>query len=197
MIVVACNTSASHALMILRKTFPVPIVGVIEPGVKKAVCVTQNKTIGVIATPATINSQAYARKIKETDRAIKVFSQACPLFVPLVEEGWFTKDVTLAVAKEYLQKFKKTDVDTLILGCTHYPLLKTVLRKVMGPRVTLVDSAQEVAYEVRRVLEKTNKANTKRSKPRYRFLVSDQPQHFCRSAKRFLGYDIQDVKRVM
>jgi glutamate racemase len=197
MIVIACNSSASYALHILRKKFNVPIVGVIEPGVKKAVSVTRNKRIGVIATPATINSQAYRREIKKYDRKIEVAGQPCPLFVPLVEEGWLDRKVTFEVAAEYLGKMKSARIDTLILGCTHYPLLKPVLKRVMGPRVKLVDSAQEVAFEVQAVLQSTGNARTTPRRASYRFLVSDRPQHFRLAARKFLGYDIRSVKRII
>ncbi len=197
MIVVACNSSSSYALASLKKTFTVPIVGVIDPGVKKAVDVTQTKTIGVIATPATIASQAYVRKITALKSSIRVISQACPLFVPLAEEGWFHKSVTQTIAKEYLNKIKRSRADTLILGCTHYPLLQSAIKKIMGPRVELIDSAREIALEVKTFLRKTGKARGGKRKARYRFLVSDEPKHFQQLARRFLGYDIQNVKRIL
>lgn len=196
MIVIACNSSASHALGVLQKSFDLPIVGVIDPGVKKAVSVTRNKRIGIIATPATISSRAYAKKIRALDPAIKVAAQACPLFVPLVEEGWLKKKVTVKVAEEYLSAVKKAKVDTLILGCTHYPLLKPVLKKVMGARVKLIDSAREVAFEVQALLTNTGLARTTQRKAKYQFLVSDQPKHFRLAARKFLEYDIRSVKRV-
>jgi len=197
MIVIACNSSASHALNILRRKFDVPVLGVIEPGVKKAISVTRNKNIGVIATPATINSQAYAKQIRKFDRRMTVSGQACPLFVPLVEEGWLDRKVTEDIAETYLGRLKSAKIDTLILGCTHYPLLKPVLKKVMGPRVKLIDSAQEVAFEVQAVLQSTGQARTTPRKAQYRFLVSDRPQHFRLAARKFLGYDIKSVKRVL
>jgi len=197
MIVIACNSSASHALNILRQKFPVPIVGVIEPGVKKAISVTRNKRIGIIATPATINSQAYHKGIKKYDRTIEVVSQPCPLFVPLVEEGWMDRKVTAEVAETYLGKMKSAKIDTLVLGCTHYPLLKPVLKRVMGGRVKLVDSAQEVAFEVQAVLQNTGNARVNPRRAQYRFLVSDRPQHFRLAARKFLDYDIRSVKRVL
>lgn len=196
MIVVACHSSSSHALATLKAKFPVPIIGVIDPGVKKAVNVTERKIVGVIATPSTINSKAYAKKMREADSSIKVVSQACPLFVPLVEEGWFNTRVTLMIARGYLNTIKKAQADTLILGCTHYPLLKSVLRKIMGPRVALVDSAREVAHEVKSLLNAKEMARAGRHKARYLFLISDEPEHFRSSARRFLGCDIKNVKRV-
>ncbi len=195
MIVVACNTSSSLALPVLKNSFDLPIMGVINPGAKKAVAVTRNKIVGVIATSATINSEAYEKRIKEIDPWIKVISQACPLLVPLAEEGWFNKDVTVKIANEYLRRLKKAKVDTLILGCTHYPLLKSVLQKVMGSKVVLVDSAQEIARDVRNLLQREDKEGAPKRKGQVEFLVSDQPQHFSQLAKRFLGFEIKNVKR--
>ena len=122
-------------------------------------------------------------------------SQACPLFVPLAEEGWFEKKPTIDIASEYLKGIKKAKIDTLILGCTHYPLLKGVLHKVMGNGIKLVDSAQTVVNEVKQLLENTDKSRQSKSVPKYKFLVSDQPKHFRKLAKRFLGYNIKNVQR--
>ena len=194
MVVVACNTSSSYALGILRKHFHLPIVGVIDPGARKAAEVTRNKKIGVIATPATVNSRSYARAIARRDRAIKISSQACPLFVPLVEEGWLRKPVTTAVAREYLGPLRRSGIDTLVLGCTHYPLLKSVLKDVMGAKVALVDSAHEVAAEVKRVLHERRLLRTSGGRARRAFLISDRPQQFEKTAREFLGYSIRAVK---
>ncbi|MCC6758202.1 MAG: glutamate racemase [Candidatus Omnitrophica bacterium] len=196
MIVVACNSSSSHALAALHETFDLPIIGVIEPGCRAAAKATKNKKVGIIATPATINSYAYPQEIARLDSTIKVLGQACPLFVPLIEEGWSTKPVTVSVAKEYLKKLSHSQIDTLILGCTHYPLLKPTLRKVLGAKVKLVDSAEEVVHDVRETLEKKNALNSASHKAQYKFLVSDEPAHFQKLARRFLGFDIQDVARV-
>lgn len=195
MVVVACNTASSLALSALRETFSVPIIGVIKPGARKAVEITRNKRVGIIATAATINSNEYTKEIHRLDAAIKVTSQVCPLFVPLAEEGWFEKKVTFKIAQEYLSPVKEKKVDTLILGCTHYPLLKTVIKKVMGKDVVLVDSAQEVASEVKQLLETTQKNRLLNRKTRPVFLVSDEPKHFSRLARRFLGFPIQNVTR--
>lgn len=194
MVVVACNTSSSYALGILRKYFHLPIVGVIDPGARKAAEVTRNKKVGVIATPATVNSRSYAQAIFRYDRAIQVSSQACPLFVPLVEEGWLRKPVTAAVAREYLKPLRRSGIDTLVLGCTHYPLLKGVLRGVMGARVTLVDSARETASDVKRILRDKHLLRTSGGQARRTFLISDRPQQFEKTAREFLGYSILAVK---
>ena len=153
MIVVACNSSSSYALSELRRNYNIPIIGVVNPGAEAAVLKTKNQRVGVIATSATIHSQVYVKAINNINRKIKVYGQPCPLFVPLAEEGWLQKKVTYDIAIEYLTALKKKQIDTLILGCTHYPLLKTVLKKVMGPKVQLIDSAQAVATSVKRVTE--------------------------------------------
>lgn len=194
MIVIACNSSSAHALPSLHETYDLPIVGVIESGSRAAIKATKNKKVGIIATPATINSYAYPQEIARVDSAIKVLSQACPLFVPLVEEGWSTKPVTVSVAKEYL-KTMKGKIDTLILGCTHYPLLKVTLKKVLGPKVKLVDSAEEIARDVSELLQKHGALNDQAERGKQHFLVSDEPSHFQKLARRFLGFDIKNVER--
>jgi len=196
MIVVACNSSSSYALDVLRKELHVPVIGVISAGARKAAAVTQNNKVGVIATTATISSGQYIKTVKHYKGGVKVFSKACPLFVSLVEEGWFHKPVTLNIAKDYLGSLKKANVDVLILGCTHYPLLKNILQKVMGPKVVLVDSAKEVAYEVKQLLNETDRRRTFKCKPRYKFLISDRPQEFKKIAKNFLGTEIKNIHKV-
>jgi len=195
MIVVACNTASSLALEVLKKEFDLPILGVIEPGARKAVAVTRNQRIGIIATSSTIKSGKYAQKIVQLNNAIKVEAQACPLFVPLVEEGWFDHSVTFQVAEQYLVNMKKKKVDTLILGCTHYPLLKNVLHNVMGPRVQLVDSAQEVALQVKDELAKNHLLRTRLKPGQHTFIVTDEPLQFQRLALRFLGGGVKNVRR--
>ncbi len=195
MVVIACNTASSFALPILRKEFDLPILGVIRPGAIKAVETTRNKKVGVIATAATINSDEYTKNIHKQDKTVKVTTQKCPLFVPLVEEGWTEKRVSVEIAREYLKPLQSAKVDTLILGCTHYPLLKNVLRKVMGPGVKLVDSAQSVVEEVKQFLEHTGKARESAGPGKRTFLVSDEPKHFHRLAKQFLGFEINNVRR--
>ncbi len=185
MVVVACNSSTGYALPTLTESFRLPIVGVIRPGAYKAVQVTKNNRVGVIATSATINSQEYTKTLKSLKSIVEVYDQACPLFVPLVEEGWFNKEITFRVAKEYLGKLKKAKVDTLILGCTHYPLLKSVLKKVMGHSVHLIDSAQEVAGEVKKLLTERELNRPGQQKGRLRLLVSDEPQRFTQIARNF------------
>jgi len=195
-IVVACNTSSSYSLSILENDFKVPVIGVINPGVEEAVKVTRRGRIGVIGTSATIRSGAYEKAIKEINPALKVFSQACPLFVPLAEEGWLKDRVTYDIAKRYLGSLKAKGVDTLILGCTHYPLLKDIISKVMGRRVPLVDSAKLVAGHVKELLTREGLLSDNKAAPRYAFYVSDEPKKFAVSGKKFLGEKIRSVKKV-
>jgi glutamate racemase len=195
MVVVACNTASSLALDVLKKEFNLPVLGVIEPGAKKASEVTRNKKVGIIATSSTVKSGKYAETIVRLNKNIVVTSRACPLFVPLVEEGWFDHAVTYQVARQYLGDMKKKKIDTLILGCTHYPLLKGVLRKVMGSRVRLVDSAQEVASQVKELLTKSKLLRTRLGPCQHLFIVSDEPEQFRQMALRFLGGGVKNVRR--
>ena len=195
LICVACNTVSSFALPVIKHHFKVPIVGVISPGVREAVYATQNNRIGVIGTKGTVKSKSYELEIKQLDPKAKVTAVACPLFVPFAEEGWLSGEVVLDVAKTYLKPLKEAGVDTVILGCTHYPLLKPVIRKVMGDGVTLIDSAQQVAIEVKKILAQEGLLN-KKGKGKHRFYVSDNPEWFSELAKRFLGKPAKNVKRV-
>ncbi len=189
-IVVACNSSSSYALPALKRYVKVPVLGVIGPGVRKALAMTRSGRVGIVATPATVNSGAYQKQLLKQRSTCKISAQACPLFVPLVEEGWLERGVTVSVAQEYLRPIQKAGVDTLILGCTHYPLLKQTLRGILGPDVFLVDSAQEVALELRSLLEEEGLLNTARHTSKNLFLVSDGPEHFRRLAEKFLGREI-------
>lgn len=197
MVVIACNTSTSWALSILKREYSVPIVGVIEAGSRRAIAVSRKRRIGVIATPSTINSRKYEETILHLEPRARVVQKACPLFVPLVEEGWLDHKVTEAVAAEYLTEMKKSGIDALILGCTHYPLLKPVLQKVMGRGVSLVDSATETARQVRDLLGSKDLLRQSPHPPKNIFLVSDEPEHFRIVAKRFLGHDLPNVNRVV
>lgn len=194
MIVVACNTASAFSLDYLQKIIPIPIIGVIKAGSLEAIKQTKNKRIGIIGTQGTIKSFAYINEIKNNDNKIKCFSCACPLFVPLVEEGWVenrnTKKIVEDVAKIYLKDFKKK-IDTLILGCTHYPLLKQTIQKVIGKKIKIVDSATVVAHEVEKVLKDKNLLNNKKRNEDYKFYVSDDPQKFETIGKRFLNKKIK------
>ena len=195
LICVACNTVSSVALPVLRNHFKVPVVGVITPGVREAVYATQNKRIGVIGTNGTIKSRTYEFEIKQLDSAVKVTAVACPLFVPVVEEGWLSGPVVLEVAKTYLKPLKDARVDTVILGCTHYPILKPVIKEVLGKDVTLIDSAKQVAIEVKKILAQEGLLN-KGSRGKHKFYVSDNPEWFSSLAERFLGEPVRNVKKV-
>jgi len=195
LICVACNTVSSMALPVIMNHFRVPIVGVLSPGVREAVYATQNKRIGVIGTKGTIKSRAYENEIKQLDPKVKVTAVACPLFVPFVEEGWLSGNVVLEVARNYLKPLKDARVDTVILGCTHYPLLKPVIREVLGREVKLIDSAKQVAIEVKKILAVEGGLNKGR-RGKHRFYVSDNPEWFSGLAERFLGEAPRDVKKV-
>ncbi|MDD5044650.1 MAG: glutamate racemase [Candidatus Omnitrophica bacterium] len=194
LICVACNTVSSVALPVIKNHFKVPIVGVISPGAREAVYASQNKRIGVIGTRATIRSCAYENEIKGLEPAAVVKVQACPLFVPLVEEGWFEGGVVRSIAEAYLAPLKASRVDTVILGCTHYPLLKPVIKKVMGDNTVLIDSAKQVATEVKEILASEGLLN-KQGRGKQKFYVSDNPEWFTSIAGRFLGKDVKNVNK--
>lgn len=197
LIVVACNTSSSTSLVFLKRLFKIPIIGVIEPGAKEAVNVTKNGRIGVIGTSTTVASNSYETVINQINPKLKVFSKNCPLFVPLVEEGWQDTDVAFKIAQAYLGPLKRCDIDTMILGCTHYPLLKKVIRRVMGSSVRLVDSANQTAYDVKGILVANDLNNTNFTRrPVHRFFVSDEPRKFAKLSNRFLGQRLDHIKRV-
>jgi glutamate racemase len=194
-VVVACNTSTAIALAKLRDTLSIPVIGVIEPGVRRAIKSTKNKKVGVIGTEATVQSGAYTRALKEADTGIEVYSRACPLFVPLVEEGWTDNDVVEMTVKAYMGSLKQSGIDTLILGCTHYPLLKKVIRKFMGSGVRLVDSAEETAQEVEAALKKGG-LTRKTGKGVHSFFVTDAPDRFVKVGRRFLGEKVESAVRI-
>lgn len=196
MIVVACNTASAFALPALRARFDVPVIGVIAPGAHAALDTTQTRRVGVIGTEGTIESQAYTEAIHYLNPQVQVFGQACPLIVPLVEEGWIDKPLALEVVKEYLVPLLKNNIDTLVLGCTHYPLLKGLLKQVAGD-VKLIDSAQETARSVARKLKEANlEAPANGAAALRQFYVSDDPDKFTRIGQRFLGQTIPGVKRI-
>ncbi len=196
LICVACNTASSFALPEIRNYFKVPIVGVIGPGAKEAVYATQNKRIGVIGTQGTIKSKTYEFEIKQLDPKIKVTALACPLFVPFVEEGWLSGNVVVDVAKTYLKPLKDAGVDTVILGCTHYPLLRPVIRKVLGAQITLIDSAKQVAMEVKKALSQDGNL-ARNGKGKHEYYVSDNPEWFSSIAARFLGESPKNVSKAL
>jgi glutamate racemase len=187
MLVVACNTATAVSLEAVKKEFPLPVIGVLEPGARAAVAATKTRKIGIIGTEATINSGAYERAIKRLAPDIEVTSIACPLFVSLAEEGWTDNDVAELVADKYLAPFRESGIDMLVLGCTHYPLLKAVISKAIGPGITLIDSATETAKEVADVLEKLKWRGSGNSEGIRKFYVTDTPARFEMIGKRFLS----------
>ncbi len=196
LVVVACNTSTAHALPALRDASPVPVLGVIEPGSRAAVAASQGGPAGVIGTAGTIASNAYPRAIHALAPALRVEQVACPLFVPLVEEGWFDHPATELIAREYLAPLSKAGVDTLVLGCTHYPLLKPLLGRVMGEKVRLIDSAEETARAAAEALEARG-LEAPAGKPVYhRFVVSDDEPRFRQVGSRFIGEKLASAEVV-
>lgn len=196
LLLVACNTASAYALPALSGRFSVPVVGVIDPGARAALRATRTGRIGVIGTEGTIDSQAYGEAIRRQDPKAEVFGQPCPLIVPLVEEGWLDKPVTGEIVKEYLSPLLAKKIDTLVLGCTHYPLLKGLLAKVAGRGVTLIDSAEETARVVGERLRQDGLAADGGGETYYRFYVSDAPEKFARVGARFLDSPIPHVQRV-
>jgi glutamate racemase len=196
-IVVACNTATAHALPMLREYVTVPVIGVVEPGARAAMRNTTSNVVGVIGTAGTIASGAYERAIHAIEPRAMVIARACPLFVPLVEEGWLDRDATRLIAREYLEPLAEAQVDTIVLGCTHYPLLAPMLAKIARPGVQLIDSAAETAAETRRTLLQRNLvAPSTNGAPAHRFVASDDPEHFLRVGQRFLGAAIDRVEKV-
>ena len=196
MLVVACNTASSVALPKLREEEELPLVGVLLPGARAAARTTRTKRIGVIGTTATIRSGAYENALWELDPKIKIWTRACPLFVPLVEEGWLDDDVTCLAAKRYLDPLAEFGADALVLGCTHYPVIKGIISKVVGDRVLLVDSAQETAAEVERVLTAEHLRNEADRLGRITVYVTDIPYLFKEVGERFLRRPMERVERI-
>lgn len=198
-IVIACNTASAYALDEIEKEIDIPIIGVVRPGAKVAVEATRNGKIGVIATEGTINSQIYSTYIKQINEDVNVIGKACPLFVPLVEEGLLVDPVTDEIAMRYLSELIDRDIDTLILGCTHYPLIRSTVGKIMGDKVTLVNPAYETARELKELLESEdllNKREIELGENKYRFFVSDGAEKFKRFANSALKYGILSAKTV-
>ena len=199
LLVVACNTASALALPAIREAVSVPVVGVIEPGAQAAVAVAAGKKIGVIATEATVQSGAYTIAIGKVDPIIDVIERACPLFVPLAEEGWAETDVARAVAEQYLNDLVKKDVGALVLGCTHYPIMRNLISRVIGTDVPLIDSGEAAAREVKELLQsnrllypQSDRDTQDRRERRLcddldHFYVTDAAERFAKVAERFLG----------
>ena len=196
LLIIACNTMAAVAAEKVQALSPVPVLDVIDAGAIGALAATRNRQIGVIGTPTTVNSDAYAQAIHRIDPNVRVYSQACALFVPLVEEGWLDHPVTRLTAQDYLKTVLAQEVDTLVLGCTHYPLLKPLLQEVAGPNVRLIDSAQAMAQRTAMLLQEQGIGNPSQGKPRYDFYVTDVPLRFQTIGERFLGRALPNVHLV-
>ena len=192
-IVIACGTASSVALPILKSECPVPLIGVVEATAKAAVSATKNKKIGIIGTPGTIKSGSYASAIKELAGDITTYQKACPLFVPLVENGHFDTQVARLVTEEYLAEIKDAGVDTLILGCTHYPLLKKVIGEFMGADVALIDAGVEVAKTLKAYLEREEISATGDQKAENQYYVSDNIDGFENLGGLFLEKKIDGL----
>ena len=200
-LIIACNTMAAVAAavaadVVRRVAGDVPVLDVIDAGARAAVAATQSQGIAVIATPTTINSNAYARAMHQLNPDVRVYSQACPLFVPLVEEGWLDHPVTLLTAQEYLKSVLVEEVDTLVLGCTHYPLIKPLLQQVAGDKMNIVDSAVTTAEATARRLGELGLLNPQRTMPSYQYFVTDIPLRFQTIGERFLGRSIHKLEMV-
>jgi glutamate racemase len=196
MIVVACNTATAHAYDLLAHQLQVPVVGVIEPGARACVEATRTGRIGVIGTTGTIASGAYDFAVRRRLPGARVYAQPCPLFVPLVEEGWVDHPAARLIADEYLRPLREIDVDVVVLGCTHYPLLRPLIGEVLGPSITLVDSAREAARDVARILDERALRRSDGAPATHHFVASDSPARFREVGRRFVGELIGDVELV-
>ncbi|HEX6693147.1 MAG TPA: glutamate racemase [Longimicrobiales bacterium] len=196
MVVIACNTATAHAFDILESTLPVPVVGVIEPGARAAVDASRTGRIGVIGTAGTIRSGAYDLAVRRRLDTARVYAQPCPLFVPLVEEGKCEGEAARIIAAEYLEPLREMDVDVLILGCTHYPLLRPLLAEIMGGETVLVDSAEQTAVDVARVLDAHGLRNPGNVAGSCTFIASDSPLRFRDVGRGFVGDLIGSVEHV-
>lgn len=195
-IVIACNTASSIALENLTNSFDIPVIGVIDPGARSASKVTENGRIGVIGTTATINSYAYQEKIMEYRHDAEVIGIPCPLFVPIVEEGWEYSHVAELTAEKYLTELIEHDVDALVLGCTHYPILRYTIKKVVGPHVKLVNPAFETAKDLKNLLMEKNLLNENYDKPRYEYYATDAPERLRRIGGNFLKKEIDNLYEI-
>jgi len=195
-IIVACNTASSYALDYIEKIYNIPMIGVVKPGAEAAAHATKNKKVGVIGTQGTISSGSYQKALMKVDKNLTIWSLACPLFVALAEEGYVNKPAARLIAKDYLSGLKKKSIDSLILGCTHYPLLKSTIKHTMGPNLRLIDSAEQTAKAAKTELIKLGLINPKKSMGKKEFYVSDSPDKFKKLGERFLGRKIGKVKLV-
>lgn len=196
-IVIACNTATARSLREANHKYDLPIIGVIEAGARTAAYSTKNKIVGVIGTQGTISSKAYNLEIGKIDKDIKIIDKACPLFVPIVEEGWANTDIAHLTAERYLQELKDQNIDSLVLGCTHYPLLKRTIGEFVGTEIKLVNPAKETALDLKKILEEKDLLReSSDSQSIYEYYVSDIPEKFASIAQEFLKQEIRDIKQV-
>ena len=197
-IVIACNTASALALDVVREESDIPIIGVVEPGARAALQITQTKKIGVIGTEATVQSAMYGKIIKGLDPTVSVIGKACPLFVPLVEEGFAKHKVTEEIIDYYLASMKESDIDSLILGCTHYPLLRSRIRAYLGDKIQLVNPAYETAMDLKYILKESGMENAGKEGEHatYSFYVSDAADTFKQFANSILPYDIETTQQI-
>lgn len=196
-IVIACNTATARSLELAKSKYDIPIIGVIEAGARTAAYTTKNKLVGVIGTEGTINSKAYETEIHKIDKNIKIVGKACPLFVPIVEEGWADTDIAELTVKKYLEELQASNIDSLVLGCTHYPLLKNTINRVLEGKINLVNPARETARDLRDVLTKNDLLNQNdSSQAYYKYYVSDIPERFASIGKEFLNREIEDIDQI-
>jgi glutamate racemase len=195
-LIVACNTASAIAVDLLKTALKIPVTGVIDPGVMAALQISKNKRIGVIGTTATIYSQAYNRQIQAIEPSIKVFGQSCPILVALVEEGWTKDEITRLTVRKYLNPLLENDIDTIILGCTHFPVIKDLIQSEAGEDVTLIDSGQETAKIVKKMLENKHISTNDNTTGTFKCFVSDIPDKFDEVGTRFLGEPLVNAQRV-
>lgn len=195
-IVIACNTASAFSIDSVKENFNIPVLGVIDPGARAAARETKSRKIGIIGTEGTIASKAYEKAIRKIIPSAEIFAYACPLFVPLVEEGWAGSKVSYLVAEEYLTPLKKAGVDTLVMGCTHYPLLKKVVGDVMGPDVKLINPAEETALDLMDVLTNNELENGINGSTKYKYYVSDNVDKFSKVGCNFLSKEVFNIDRI-
>jgi glutamate racemase len=196
LIIVACNTASSVAISKLKEKFDIPIIGMIEPGAHLAINSTKNGKVGVIGTNSTISNKAYSNELKRLNKNLEIIEKPCPLFVPVAEEGWLDHAATKLIAEEYLQDLVDFGVDTVILGCTHYPLLSEVIQNVMGNDVTLIDSGYAASLNVETYLNGRGVRNDSNQLGTHHFYVSDLPDKFRSVAERFLGTKVENIEKI-
>jgi glutamate racemase len=195
-IVIACNTASAMALEAVQEGFDIPVIGVIKPGAHASVRTSKTGRIGIIGTEGTIGSKAYEKSIKKLYPEAELVGYPCPLFVPVVEEGWVDTKVSYLIAQEYLEPLREAKVDTLVMGCTHYPLLTKVVGDIMGSGVNLINPAEETAIELKDILMEGNLQNSSDNAPNYSYFVSDNPDKFSRVGSNFLNREISNIRKI-